>query len=147
MTHSSELIEKVKAEIRYKAKYAGIPFDEEDIEHHEIEDHTLVALMKIKTPETEIIDDMVIQVGEKQPNIWVTYPRPSMPMDMSGWSDWAFNINVPLPDIHILRPSLVFLILPDGTIKGDQALYPLHRYCEQKNAEVQWGHSTHSCPQ
>ena len=82
----------------------------------------------------------MVQVGEKQPNIWVTYPRPSLLMDMHDWNDWVFNINVPLPDIHILCPSLVFLILPDGTIKGDESLYPLHRCIERQNAEQHLAH-------
>jgi len=140
MTHSAELIEQVKTEIRYKARYMNLPFDEEDIEHHEIEDHTLVALMRINRPDTWFDGEEVIKIGDKTANIWVDYPSPLLSMPERDQQGFITSFRMPLPMVHIVIPSLVYLILPDGTVKGDEAFYSLHGCIERQNAEQNLAH-------
>jgi len=119
------LIEALKREIAFKAKWAAIPFDFEDIEHHEVYDgHWLVALMWIKTPQIEVDDKghVTTLYGTKTANIWATPPPPDFVKFLPTDDPWVYEIACLVPNLHILRPELVYLIFPDGTYKygGDE---------------------------
>ena len=112
----STLIEALKQEIAFRAKWAGIPFDREDIEHHEVyAGHWLVALMWIKVP---YLDDQLIQHGTKRPNIWTTPPPPDFVKFLPTDDPWVYKVACFVPNLHILKPELIYLIFPDGSYKS-----------------------------
>ena len=117
-----DLIRALKNEIRHKAREAGLSFDEEDIEHIEVDGHYVIALTKIKQEHTVMENGELISYTEKVPVLWAEYP----PVNLMTYEELelgSFKISMPVPRVCCRIPWLIYLIFPDGTYKtGDEPL-------------------------
>lgn len=124
MSDLEQKIERCKQEIRYHADYMCLPYDDKDIVHITLPDgHTIVMLREIYAPDFERDEDYwpypILEIyakkeKKKEPIIWVEYPWHDRVAEHRTWREQGTMF---VPRVVIRFPQLVYLILPDGTVK------------------------------
>ena len=118
-------IECCKSEIRYRADYMCLDYDEADIEALTLPDgHTVVALTKMYGPVLHDTDDEMVAevVRAKFPNMYAVYPTYQQLMER--YAEWVgkAKLYAHIPRVQVRFPQLVYMILPDGSIKKSDSL-------------------------
>lgn len=110
-----EQIVLCKRRIRERAAFTMTNYREEDLVVWEEVGGTVVCICQFPYPWIKIEDDGTVTVldEDNSPNIWTQ-------LTDLVWAEAeknSFKYKILIHPIHVLRPDLVFIILPDGTIK------------------------------
>jgi hypothetical protein len=128
MAADPQVIESIKRHIKYRADYANIPYDAEDVRSLELESgYTVIALLYTKTPEYawQGEDEPPVEIADKTPNICIYIPT-AFERTYIPHQDWIINIPINAPIVSVKWSWLVFIVMPDGVIlDGGHKEYPV----------------------
>lgn len=99
-----------KKEIAYRAAHAGIDFDPADIIESDIGDSVVVFLRRSRDAQFDDQGEFIDWCYKDL--IWLEFSQPFLPKD-------AVLLDIPATRIVTLCPWLVFILLPDGTVRGE----------------------------
>jgi hypothetical protein len=119
------LVNEMMQEIRYRAQYMLVEYDEEDFGYYKLPDgHLVVLIRSIYLPFPVSDEDsgppsyMVEYERQKTPNVYLVYPDqpPEQPITPGTYFTYW------LPKVHVRIPQLVSIATPDGKVRiGDHS--------------------------